>query len=300
MSREAVVIGGGLAGTLAMVALLDHVDLVTVVERDRFPREPAFRKGVPQARHLHVLLSSGQRALDRLLPGTGDALTEAGAHRLENPRDMIAHRSGGWERRYHEGRHSYIICTRPLLDHVVRLRAMERAAASRTRVEVLEATDVTALLGDSGRVTGVRIRPRDGEREERELHAGLVVDASGRGSHSPDWLDALGHRAPRLETVDAGLTYATRMFRLPDPPNGGVVIQHGRRAKTAGVLLPVENDAWLLTAGGVGGVQPPMDDEGFVEFATTFGHPLIHELIKSAEPLSPVFGFRATSNRRRH
>ncbi|MEK8169201.1 FAD/NAD(P)-binding protein [Streptomyces sp. M19] len=85
MGGSAVVIGGGLAGTLAVAALLDHVDTVTVVERDRYPDGPVARKGVPQGRHLHVFLPGGQHALEALLPGTVTELERAGARRLEAP-----------------------------------------------------------------------------------------------------------------------------------------------------------------------------------------------------------------------
>ncbi|WP_046773573.1 NAD(P)-binding protein, partial [Streptomyces scabiei] len=55
-SRSAVVVGAGLAGLLAAAALRDHAD-VTVIERDVLPEEPGPRRGVPQARHAHLLWS---------------------------------------------------------------------------------------------------------------------------------------------------------------------------------------------------------------------------------------------------
>ncbi|MFB6435304.1 hypothetical protein ACFCVY_00770 [Streptomyces sp. NPDC056411] len=44
-------IGGRLAGMLAVTAPLGHVETVTVVARDRYPAGRAFPKGVPRARH---------------------------------------------------------------------------------------------------------------------------------------------------------------------------------------------------------------------------------------------------------
>ncbi|MER7160140.1 hydroxylase, partial [Streptomyces lydicus] len=156
--RTAIVIGGGLAGMLAVTALLGHVEAITVVERDRYPEGRGFRKGVPQARHLHILLSGGQRALEELLPGTVAALGEAGARSLYLPRDLLTRTPTGWQRRFDERRHRTLSVTRPVLDAVVRERALQAAAASSTRVEVLEATEVTGLTGDADRVTGVRVR----------------------------------------------------------------------------------------------------------------------------------------------
>lgn len=59
---HAVVLGGSLAGLCAAAALAPHVDRVTLVERDRYPEEPRWRRGVPQARHTHNLLGAGQRS----------------------------------------------------------------------------------------------------------------------------------------------------------------------------------------------------------------------------------------------
>jgi 2-polyprenyl-6-methoxyphenol hydroxylase-like FAD-dependent oxidoreductase len=277
------------------------VDRVTLVERDRFPVGPEGRKGVPQGRHLHVFLSGGQRALDELLPGVGAELAAAGAHRLEMPRDILTRMPGGWQHRFHEGRHALVSCTRPLLDHVVRARVLAEAAGSGTRLEIVEGAEVTGLLGDADRVTGVRIqdRGRDGAGE-RELAAALVVDASGRGSRAPQWLEGLGRAAPREEVVDAGLAYVTRMFRLAEPPDAGVYIMPAPGAPRGGAAVPVEDGRWLVTLSGQRGNEPPTGESEFLDFAASLAHPYLYGLIKTAEPVSGVHGYRNTANRRRH
>ena len=45
------------------------------------------------------------------------------------------------------------------------------------------------------------------------LDADLVVDASGRGSHTPRWLEEMGYPKPAEERVDVALAYTTRCFR---------------------------------------------------------------------------------------
>src|SRR5262245_17574588 len=77
--RNAVVIGGSMAGLLAARALADNFDRVTILERDRLPTGPEARKGTPQARHIHVLLTAGRRAMEALLPGLMGELITAGA-----------------------------------------------------------------------------------------------------------------------------------------------------------------------------------------------------------------------------
>ncbi|MEU1801553.1 FAD-dependent monooxygenase [Streptomyces sp. NPDC019937] len=300
MSGAAVVIGGGLAGMLAASALLDHVDAVTVIERDRYPDGPEFRKGVPQARHPHILLGGGIRAMTELLPGAEAALLEAGAHRLDVPRDLLARFPDGWWRRHDERRQAFLSCTRPMLDHVVRGLLSQAAERSSTRVDILQATEAIGLLGTPRRVSGVRVAERDGDRAERELHADLVVDASGRGSRAPEWLAELGHPTPDEDILDAGLAYATRVVRLDEPGDRtGIQIHPAPGIPRSGVVLPVEGGNWMVALAGFQGHQPPTDEAGFLEFAATLPDPIVHRLLKTAQPCSPIRGFRNTANRRR-
>ena len=76
---HAVVVGAGMAGLLAARVLAGHFEQVTVVDRDRLPEHPRFRPGVPQSRHLHVLLGHGLECLEQLFPGFEAGLVAAGA-----------------------------------------------------------------------------------------------------------------------------------------------------------------------------------------------------------------------------
>lgn len=115
---SAIVCGGSLAGLLAARALAEHAH-VTVVERDVLPEGPEHRKGLPQARHIHLLWAGGARAVEELVPGTVEALKALGAHHLPIPRDMVALSPRGWFRRWEEA-HRMVLCSRLLLDSVVR------------------------------------------------------------------------------------------------------------------------------------------------------------------------------------
>ncbi|MGW1145625.1 hypothetical protein ACWD6I_11300, partial [Streptomyces sp. NPDC002454] len=85
--RSVVVLGGGLAGVLTAQAL-SAVAHVTLVERDVLPAQPAPRRGLPQARHVHLLWSGGADAMEELLPGVTHRLLARGARRLALPDDM--------------------------------------------------------------------------------------------------------------------------------------------------------------------------------------------------------------------
>ena len=298
-ATEAVVVGGGHAGLLAAAALLGQAGQVTVIERDRYPEGPAFRAGVPQARHLHILVAGGQQALENLLPGIVTVLRDAGARLLVPPRDVLIHTPGGWHHRFSEIGFLTLSCTRPLLDFVVRARVLAEAAASGTHVEVIEGAEVTGLVGTAERVTGVRVRRRGPGQPEREVPADLVVDASGRGSRAPGWLEELGRPAPAEDVLDARLAYATRVFRFADEPDAGILVQPEPALRRGGVLLPVEGGRWLLTLSGFTGTRPPTDEGSFLDYAATLAHPHLHRVMKAAEPVSPVHGFVDTGNRHR-
>src|SRR4051794_14575870 len=110
--RAAVVIGGGMTGMLAAAVLAEHAD-VTVVERDVLPDGPHPRRGLPQARHAHVLWSGGVKALEHLLPGVTDRLVARGAWKARIMTDLVSKApSGQWFRRFQHGRHVSILCSR--------------------------------------------------------------------------------------------------------------------------------------------------------------------------------------------
>ncbi|WP_422070549.1 NAD(P)/FAD-dependent oxidoreductase [Streptomyces orinoci] len=298
--RRAVVIGGSLAGLLAARVLADHADSVTIVERDRFPQGPRSRAGVPQDRHTHVMLESGQQALETLLPGICAEMSEEGSPRVGLPNDLVAWQSGRWNRRTAATSH-ILTGTRPLTEWVVRRRVLADA-----RIKVLEHTEVMGLLGNAARVRGVRIRERGPDAARRDgvaLDAELVVDASGRASHAPDWLAALGAEPPRQETLETGLAYATRLYRrqpgAPEFPYGGIHFLPNPGQQRTGLLLPAEDGLWTVLLAGLRGSEPPTDEAGFEDFAGLLPHPVLRDWLRTAEPASPVHGFRNTANIRR-
>ncbi|MCW8381916.1 NAD(P)/FAD-dependent oxidoreductase [Streptomyces justiciae] len=299
-ARVAVVLGGSHTGMLVAAALAGLAERVVVVERDELPVAPAPRKGLPQARHAHMLWSGGVHALEELLPGVTAELRAAGARRAPVTTDMVVLSAHGWFRRWPESHH-VILAGRDLFDATVRARVL-----TDERVELLDGTEVLGLVGSSEAVTGVRVRGRDGR--ERTIDAGLVVDASGRGSGAPRWLTELGLPAPEQREVDSGLAYASRLYLAPEQARDGfpvVNVQSDARGDgpgRAGFLLPIENGRWIVTLNGTRGGEPTSANasgDDFVRFASeSLRHPLIGQLLARAEPLSDVAFTRTTVNRR--
>ncbi|WP_404196816.1 FAD-dependent oxidoreductase [Streptomyces tauricus] len=295
--RSAIVVGGGMTGMLAASVLARHAD-VTIIERDLLPDGPRPRKGLPQARHAHVLWSGGVKALEELLPGVVGQLVDRGARRTPVMADLVSKApSGQWFRRFTHGSHISLLCSRDLLDAVIRDRVL-----TDHRVTLRQETELLSLAGDARRVSGVRIRAAD---TESTLPADLVIDASGRGSRAPNWLRELGLPPVPERTVDAGFGYASRIYRAPGTTADGFPIVNvqadpRRHPGRGGIITPIEGGRWLVTLAGTRGGRPSADNAEFVPFALGLPHPVIGELLADAEPETDVVTTRSTANRRRY
>ena len=296
LSTRAVVVGGSLAGMLAAAAVRDFVDSVEIIEAHGLPEGPEARPGVPQAAHFHVLLSGGANAMEELLPGTLKELLSAGANRVPMTTNMLIYSPEGWYRRWQRDSHYLITASRDLTDSVVRGQVLKDP-----RVGARPHTKVTALLGSSDRVTGVRLRAADGT--ETDLTADLVIDASGRASRTPEWLGELGVPGPAEDRIDSGIAYASRIYRAPVPTLNWPVInvqadpRSGEPGRTGGIV-PIENGRWHVSLIGTPGAQPTREAAEFEPYARTLRHPVVADLLSHAEPLTDVALTHSTVNRR--
>jgi 2-polyprenyl-6-methoxyphenol hydroxylase-like FAD-dependent oxidoreductase len=290
MEREtgghAVVMGASIGGLLAARALSDHFKRVTVLERDSLPEAAEPRKGVPQGRHTHGLLAGGLAALKRFFPGIRDELVERGSLIGDIVGDSLWLTEGGQHVRCETGLIG-VTQSRPLLESVVR-----RRVSALPNVTLRDRVRVEQLIPDGfrRRVVGIQLTNRMTDRTEI-LPTDLVVDATGRGSRMPQWLEDLGYAAPRKDRVDVQLSYATRIYRRRpgDFENAMAVIVTQCPPNTRlGVAVAIEDDRWSLTLGGMFNDVPPGDDAGFNEFAGGLPSPVIDEFLQTAEPVSDI------------
>lgn len=200
-----VIVGGGVGGLTAALALGRKGHEVTVLERDPLPAtadaEEAFeaeRRGAPQAHQTHGFLARMQVLLRERFPDVFQALLDAGASTMPTTADLGEPEPGDEDLRV-------VIIRRTTLEWVLRTAALEQA-----NVEIRTGQVVTGLTGQGKRVTGVALE--DGTTVE----ADLVVASTGRRGAVPTWLhEALGVEVP--ETIhESGLMYLTRWYRLPE------------------------------------------------------------------------------------
>ncbi|MEV6771988.1 FAD-dependent monooxygenase [Nocardia sp. NPDC051030] len=287
---KAVILGGGLAGLLAAAAVAPYATEVTLVESDEMNAQPLPRKGIPQGRHSHTLMCGGARAIEHLLPGTTNRLTELGARRLDLPADVLTCSAEGWYRR-HPGSAYVLACSRPVIDH-----AVYRSLVAAHDIRIRTGTKAAGLIGDGARVTGVRT-------DSGTLSADLVIDATGRGSRAPQWLAELGVPPVHEAVVDPGLVYVTRRYDAPSVRLPAVMIQPRPGTGEPGMgaaIFPIEGGQWIVTMIGTRGGVPPTDPDGYTEFARRLRHSVVSDLLDRARPAGPILSYRGTLNRRRH
>jgi 2-polyprenyl-6-methoxyphenol hydroxylase-like FAD-dependent oxidoreductase len=293
---HAVVIGGSIAGLLAARALADHFAEVTILERDCFPAIGQNRKGVPQGHHTHALLSSGQQALEHFFPGLTAELAVQGAV-VADPLLAARRYLGGYYHCQFESGLQGLYLSRPLLEGQVRRRVL-----ALPNVRAMENCDVVGLVAseDQQRITGIRLLHRSGDGAEKTLKAELAIDASGRGSRSPQWLTALGYDKPTEERVHIGMGYVSRYYRRNPDPQGTALVSISAPPQTRmGVLAAQEGERWIVSLAGYLGDYAPTDPDAFLEFARTLPAPDIYAIIKDAEPLSDPVPARFPANTRR-
>jgi 2-polyprenyl-6-methoxyphenol hydroxylase-like FAD-dependent oxidoreductase len=157
---------------------------------------------------------------------------------------------------------------------------------------------------DQKQVLGVRATKRSPENNSEILEADLVVDASGRGSATPKWLESLGYRRPPETEVKARIGYATREYQRlekdPDRISVEMVSATAPAEKHGTFLFPIENDRWIMTAGGYVGDHPPADEAGLLEFVRSLPAPDIYNIIRDAEPMTEIITYKYPASLRRH
>lgn len=147
------------------------------------------------------------------------------------------------------------------------------------------------------------LKPVHGQPRETVLTTDLVVDASGRGSQLPRWLQTLGYDCPPQEEAAVDYAYASRIYRRPagyrcdwlalqcdqDPQSGSRSVR----------IFPLEGDRWIVTAGARFGERPPADGDGFLKFLEPMLDAHLIAALRTAEPVGPVVSGRIASNQRR-
>ncbi len=288
---HAVVLGASMAGLLTARVLTDAYDHVTVVERDILPHDTAHRRGVPQGHHVHALHARGRELLDELFPGLTEQVVQAGAA-TGDTLGVVRWQLSGQRLRQADIGLPALGASRPFLEGHVRQRV--KALPS---VRFVEGRDAVGLLTDSDqrRVTGVRVAHRGEGGTELTVPADLVIDATGRGSRTPVWLEQFGYPRPQADRVEIGLGYSSRRYRLHPGALGsdlGILAAPAPGNRRCGGVAPLEGGLHIVTLGGILGDYPPVDPAGFDAFAAGMCFPDVAKVLVGATPVDDPVPFR--------
>src|SRR5215831_17736408 len=299
LGHHALVIGGSLAGLMTARVLAEYFDHVTVLERDAMEDRPVIHPSIPQGHHLHGLLQGGQQVLSSLYPGFTGELHTLGATRAIVGRDIVwylpdgkAYNPTGSLREPLDLGFEAHCASRGLIEFLIR-----RLTLALPNVQLETGVTVRELAHSGGHVQGVRCS------DSRSFAAELVVDAGGRGSRAPLWLEAMGFSRPDATTIGVDTAYSTAHFRRPKSYTGEPLIfvtgpaPHFTRR---GYLIMIENEILLVSLIGRFGDYPPTDKAGFCTFAQALHSPFISELIGDAEQLTAIHHYRFPTSVQRH
>ncbi|MCV7031156.1 FAD-dependent oxidoreductase [Mycobacterium sherrisii] len=297
--QQAIVIGGSISGLLAARVLADYYESVVVLERDVLPDGPQTRRGVPQGAHVHVALARCSQILGELFPGLLDQLI---AHGVPVWADgdlsklylsIGGHRLARIGRLRHPAANTAYYPSRAILEFLIRQRV--RGLSNVTIRDQREAIDVES---SSNRITGVRMANRDGSGEATLL-ADLVVDATGRGSRTPVFLEKLGYGRPLEEELVVRLSYTSLNLRLPagalTTKFFALYPEPGRLRGFA--LAGYENNNWTLTLNSIMGQQLPGTHTEILTFLEDLAPADVLEAVRSAETVGELSRYHVPSNR---
>ena len=204
-----------MAGLSAALALARDGHEIVLIERDDVRADEPLesptwpRRGIPHFLQAHAFTSRGRLELRTHFPDVFQALLDAGAD------DIPLWRKLPGDRRPEDEDLAIVGVRRPLIEWALRRSALAEggiSVASGVRAVGLEAHPSPTPIVHGVRTTAGPIK------------ADLVVDAMGRRSQVPGWIESLGGTPMAEESSDCGVIYYTRYYRiregatLPDGP----------------------------------------------------------------------------------
>jgi 2-polyprenyl-6-methoxyphenol hydroxylase-like FAD-dependent oxidoreductase len=289
-----VVVGGSIAGLAAARVLADGFAEVVVLERDSLPDEPVARAGAPQTSHPHALLEAGRATFEDLFPGFGEAVLSAGGLLVDSGSDMAYYDQGGFVAGTTQRLPTYC-ASRPLFEYVIRQQVRNQKS-----IDIRDEHQFTGYRTDEDATTITGVRFRDPAGQETTLNADLVVDATGRTSRTPTWLENHGYEAPPVEEVEIDVTYSTIQIERPPEDRRIFFVPPSAPRTRGGAVIPVEGDRWEVIVQGVHGDVTPTEPASFEEFVETLPVGELASLVGSQSWVSDGIDHYPYPSSRRH
>ncbi|MEH7260960.1 FAD-dependent oxidoreductase [Bacillus toyonensis] len=286
MFNKAIVIGGSMAGKFAAKALSTSFKEVIILDVGDKWDGKASRKRVPQSDHPHVLLKGGEKAIEELFPTITNELIKAGSIINNFTRDLKWHQFGLWKQPF-IGEIHIIQQSRPLLEWHIQKRIDQIS-----NITITYKTLVNGLLVDGklNKVCGVKVKYLETGMQE-EVHADIVVDASGFGSKSIEWLREYEIEVQE-EKVRIDLFYATKMFQLKENEEldcCNMLMSPSFPENPYGVLIQtIEDNRYFVTFSGYANEKAPQTDDEFYDFAENLSISNVTDFLNKAEGITDI------------
>lgn len=297
-----VVIGAGPGGLATAMLLAEGGLEVTVLEKDANAVPDSLidawtswkRPGVAQFRQSHGLVSRGLQILESRLPRVVAHMKRLGAH----PFTMVDAQPPSmreWTPEPEDSRFDSLGASRPLYELAFALAAEETPNVEvRRGVQVAGLTTGAEVVPNVPQITGVVTDGGD------TIRADLVIDAGGRRSPMPAFLEDIGARRPPQSDGDFRFVYYTRYYRkagteLPEP----YVLARYLSGSISIGTFPADNDTWSVTVYGTNSdkaLRSLKEPETFDKVIRA--HPERAHFIEG-EPISDVLTMAGVADRER-
>jgi len=310
MGERILVLGAGIAGLSAALALGGSGREVTILERDPPPpdssTDQAFanwqRVGVGHLRHSHAFLARLYQLIRDHYPELLQELVEAGCREIAFSTNLRPEMLAKYRPLPGDAALTTLMSRRTTLELVMR-----RYAARQPGISFVTGTRVHGLLLDQGGagLTARGVVAEDAEGR-RDWPADIVIDASGKSSHGIDWLRDAGAVIAEDEGP-AGILYFTRHYRLNDgvaEPARGLVPGAGDLGYLKYCVFPADN-RWFSITLAVPEIETAlrravMQPEIFDAICSELPGIARWTATETATPQSKVFGMGQLISRWRH
>ncbi|KFF11198.1 NAD(P)/FAD-dependent oxidoreductase [Flavobacterium hydatis] len=255
-NKTAIILGGGISGLLVSKVLSKKYEKVIIIEKDKLEDKPQVRQGQSHAGQFHVLLLRGLNTLEHYFKGITGELKEGGAVELDLGNGAYWYSYGGVKQNKITGINT-LLSSRKIIDYTLRKR-VEKIP----NVQILDKTKYIDLIEENGTIKGVKVKGEN--TEEYEIKSDLVIDATGRGSLTPKWLE--NHNYPKVEEERTlvNITYKTAIYsRLEGGLQDGKMLMYSPTSpeKIGVVIQPIENNQNLVCVAGWHKADPPTDED---------------------------------------
>jgi hypothetical protein len=130
------------------------------------------------------------------------------------------------------------------------------------------------------------------------MTADLVMDAMGRGAHTPALLENLGYGRPDEDHITMHTTYVSQPLRIPPGTlrEKMALISPAPGRPKGMFLVGYERDTWIFTVYALAGHEPPRDLAAMLSYAADYSPAHLLAAVRAGEPLGPVVQHRMPSS----